>query len=77
MKLEDQAFSYRQKGIAFYEKAVEVAFQNSLYTKATEYAMKRLGEFDPERYSKREEDILSPNYLSKSTRTRALIQTIE
>jgi hypothetical protein len=77
MKLEDQAFNYRQKGIAFYEKAIEVAFQNSLYTKATEYAMKRLGEFDPERYSKREEDILQPSYLSKSTRNRAFIQTIE
>jgi|GEM_PF-1179493 len=73
MKLEDQSFSFKQKGITFYDRAIELAFENSIYTKATEYAMKRLGEFDPERYSKREEDILSPIYLSQDQRTRTLI----
>ena len=74
MRLEDQSFSYKKKGMAFYAKAIEVAFQNSLYTNATEYAWKRLGEFDPGQYSKREEDVLKPTYLSQSSRSRELIK---
>ena len=77
MQLEDQAYNYKQKGIAYYEKAIELAFQYSIYTEATEFAMQRLGEVLPDQYSGREEDIIPPGYLSSSQRVRSLIQKIE
>ncbi|MEC7986250.1 MAG: hypothetical protein VX278_13880, partial [Myxococcota bacterium] len=77
MQLQDQAYNYKQNGIKFYEKAIELAFEFSIYTEATEYAMDRLGKVLPDQYSAREEDVIPPGYLSSTQRTRSLIQTAE
>ncbi|MBM76631.1 MAG: hypothetical protein CMK59_14590 [Proteobacteria bacterium] len=77
MQLEDRTYQYQQKAIAYYQKALEVAFELNLYNETTAFATRRLGELRPEEYQPLTEDLLDPNYLSTQIRSRTFFETLE
>ena len=76
--MEDRAFPIREKAISFYNKALEEAYKNSIYTDSTAEAARRLGELKPTEFTQLTETVPQPNYLSSQpNKPRTFLDKVE
>ena len=71
--LSDQVFPRIESAVNFYKQALDKAYELTLYTEDTAFAVRRLGELRPDEFPGLEEQIIDPRFTSSKER----IYTIE
>jgi hypothetical protein len=68
MSLNDTIYPRIEQAVGFYKQSLDKAYELTLYTEDTAYAVRRLGELRPDEYPGLEEQIIQPRFTSSKER---------
>ena len=66
--LGDMIFPQIEQAVGFYKQSLDKAYELTLYTEDTAYAVRRLGELRPDEFPGLEEQIIEPRFTSSKER---------